>query len=112
MPTVGYVGMPVNVTVVIRNDSSRLEQMVATVEPAEGFMFAGRRLTTLNLRPFHEHALRYTTVPYQVGRLALPLLKIGPPSTATPIGGPPAMAEAGAMSVGPLHVFVHPEPVR
>ena len=104
------------VSVSIRNESSSSEELLTVLEPADGVMFSGRRLGILQLLPHEEQTLRFSVVPTQVGRVALPMLRIGPIAPRAPaIEGAPAptpVLGANAVPVGPLFAFVQPEPLR
>ena len=51
-------------------------QLVALVEPADGFLLAGFKQRKIRLVPFMVQTLTYTCVPIQAGTRPLPLLRL------------------------------------
>lgn len=60
----------------VRNPTARLEELSASMETADGFVFAGMRQTVFRVLPMSTYCLRYNLYPLRTGRLRLPRLRL------------------------------------
>jgi hypothetical protein len=60
----------------VRNPTARLEELSASMETAEGFVFAGMRQVVFRVLPMSSYCLRYNLYPLRTGRLRLPRLRL------------------------------------
>ncbi|RKP05858.1 Gryzun, putative trafficking through golgi-domain-containing protein, partial [Thamnocephalis sphaerospora] len=67
---------PFTLTYRVRNPTARLEELSASMETADGFVFAGMRQVMFRVMPMSCYRLRYNLYPLRTGRLKLPRLRL------------------------------------
>eukprot|EP01062_Namystynia_karyoxenos_P029725 TRINITY_DN22289_c0_g1_i1.p1 TRINITY_DN22289_c0_g1~~TRINITY_DN22289_c0_g1_i1.p1 ORF type:complete len:1350 (+),score=415.96 TRINITY_DN22289_c0_g1_i1:106-4050(+) len=102
-PSIGQIGRAMPLTLALRNNSDRMQEVQCDVTDSRGFFWAGRSSWAAQVLPWQEAEMLYSVIPLQPGTVALPSFGVRTRGAASEWGARPVVSVEEKVSV-----FIYP----